>query len=40
MSADRELSAEDQITHFKGADIMELVKAHKKTRKAGQSAVE
>jgi uncharacterized coiled-coil DUF342 family protein len=39
-AAGRELSAEDQITHFKGADIMELVKAHKKTRKAGQSTVE
>jgi hypothetical protein len=34
-AADRELSAEDQITHFKGSDIMDLVKAHKKSRKAG-----
>jgi hypothetical protein len=32
---ERELTAEDQIEHFKGADIMELVKAHKKRRKSG-----
>ena len=39
-AADRELSAEDQITHFKGADIMDLVKAHKKQRKVGQGTLE
>ena len=32
---DRELTAEDQIDHFKGAEIMDLVKAHKKQRKLG-----
>lgn len=34
-AADRELSAEDQITHFNGAEIMDLVKVHKKQRKSG-----
>jgi len=39
-AAERDLSAEDQITHYKGDDIMELVKAHRKRRKSGQNTVE
>jgi hypothetical protein len=35
-ATERELTAKDQIDHFKGAAIMDLVKAHKKARKSGQ----
>lgn len=34
-AGERELTARDQIDHFKGAEIMDLVKTHKKQRKPG-----